>query len=155
MDSNLIGGIIVSIVVIGFIAWIVFPAIKDAKARVRYIEYTHDTQCCKCNKWHHEGESYCTDCHVLITGPCPNCQVDQKWRGPGCTQCGYDTKTGVPVSSSIKSPTSVRATPTTSPSLTTINLLCCPNCRNQISPESIHCGNCGFNLEQTVVREQE
>lgn len=66
------------------------------------MEYTYNTQCYKCNKWHREGETYCTYCYVLIAGPCPNCQVDQKWRGPGYTQCGYDTKSGTPVSTPLK-----------------------------------------------------
>src|SRR5262245_17235037 len=137
MDSTIIFWGIVAVVITFFI-------IRN--------KITHYVKCYKCDKWYQKGDAYCTDCHVLIVGACPNCGAVQKWKGPGCTQCGYDTLSGTAISSSPPSPVSVRTTPIppTVPSATLYSFLC-PNCGGKTPQGSTFCGSCGFNLEQTIM----
>lgn len=118
-----------------------------------YVDWTDHTRCYLCGKTYNKRQFFCTDCNIRVLGPCEACGKHQKWKGLGCTQCGH--KLGDPIPVPISSPIQVRSIPDTSPSLTIINLPSCPDCRNQISPGATFCGNCGFNLEQTMIREQE
>src|SRR5690242_15586417 len=92
-------------------------------------------------------------CHVQIAGPCHACGKEQKWLGAGCMQCGYDTESGtsVPAPVTTKSSAVAYSLPNTSPSLSKINLSSCQECGSQISPLGTFCGNCGFNLEKTMM----
>ena len=101
------------------------------------------TSCC--GKTYNKRQFFCAVCNARLAGPCPACGKNQKWKGSGCMHCGHKLGDPVPIPS----------LPDTSPSLATINIPSCPGCHNQILLGSTFCGNCGFNLEQTVVREQQ
>ncbi len=112
--------------------------------------WTHYTRCRACGEFHRKGIIFCRDCGTRLLGPCESCGKHQKWRRLHCWQCGHKLGDPAPASS-----VDTRSIPNTSPSLTTINLSSCPDCRSYISPGATFCGNCGFNLEQTVIREQQ
>ncbi len=156
MNSNTLGCIIGFIIFVGTIAAVIIPFEIE---RQKY-KKQHYVQCYKCDKWHQKGDFYCTDCHIRIAGPCPNCGVDQKWRGSGCTQCGYNLTTGEVVS--LPSPVNVRTTPIppTIPGRPAATLyLSCPHCGRETPQGSTFCGSCGanleLNLEQTIIHEQD
>lgn len=136
MDSSFLSSFGGFLLFIGFIAVIWF--LQD------WFNYTY---CC--GKSYNKKQFFCAICNARLAGPCPACGKNQKWKGSGCMHCGH--KLGDPIP---PSPISARI-PNTSPSLTAINLPPCPECRNQILPGSTFCGNCGFSLEQTMIREQE
>jgi len=138
MDPSFLSGLGGFLLFIGFVAVIWFCQ--------GWFNYTY---CC--GKSYNKRQFFCAVCNARVAGPCPACGKHQKWKGSGCMHCGHKLGDPVPISS----PTIVRSIPNTSPSLTTISLPCCPECHSQISPEYTHCGNCGFNLEQTMVREQQ